>query len=70
MKRPQMVQVLSSPYFSEHRPQIADLAIQYRLATMFIFKSYVRAGGLMSYGVDQMRRAPSGRGNPSDCSSS
>ena len=50
----QMVQVLSSPYFTEHRPQIAGLAIQYRLPTMFIFKSYVKAGGLMSYGVDQM----------------
>ena len=50
----QMVHVLSSPYFTEHRPQIAELAIQYRLPTMFIFKSYVRAGGLMSYGVDQM----------------
>jgi putative ABC transport system substrate-binding protein len=50
----QMVQVISSPYFTEHRPQIADLAIQYRLPTMFIFKSYVKAGGLMSYGVDQM----------------
>jgi putative ABC transport system substrate-binding protein len=50
----QMVQVLSSPFFTEHRPQIAELAIQHRLPTMFIFKSYVKAGGLMSYGVDQM----------------
>jgi hypothetical protein len=50
----QMVQVLSSPYFSEHRAQTADLAIRHRLPTMFIFKSYVEAGGLMPYGVDQM----------------
>jgi putative ABC transport system substrate-binding protein len=31
---------------------IAGLAIEHRLPTMFIFKSYVEAGGLMSYGVD------------------
>jgi len=31
---------------------IASLAIEQRLPAMFIFKSYVEAGGLMSYGVD------------------
>ncbi len=50
----QMVLVLSSPHFVEHRPQIAQLAIQHRLPTMFVFRSYVDAGGLMSYGVDQI----------------
>jgi putative tryptophan/tyrosine transport system substrate-binding protein len=50
----QMVLVLSSPFFTEFRPQIADAAIHYRLPTMFIFKSYVDVGGLMSYGVDRM----------------
>jgi putative ABC transport system substrate-binding protein len=50
----QMVLVLSSPFFSEHRPQIAEAARAYRLPTMFIFRSYVDAGGLMSYGVDQL----------------
>jgi putative ABC transport system substrate-binding protein len=50
----QMVLVLSSPFFSEYRPQIAELAIRHRLPTMFIFKSYVEAGGLMSYGVDRI----------------
>jgi ABC-type uncharacterized transport system substrate-binding protein len=48
----QMLHVLSSPLFSEQRVQIAELAIRYRLPTMFIFKHYVAAGGLMSYGVD------------------
>jgi putative ABC transport system substrate-binding protein len=48
----QMLQVLSSPLFTEHSAQIAELAIRYRLPTMFIFKHYVEAGGLMSYGVD------------------
>jgi putative ABC transport system substrate-binding protein len=50
----QMVQVLSSPHFVQHRPQIAEAAIRHRLPTMFIFRAYVDAGGLMSYGVDQI----------------
>jgi putative ABC transport system substrate-binding protein len=50
----QMVLVLSSGRFTLHRARIADLAIQHRLPTMFIFKTYVEAGGLMSYGVDYL----------------
>jgi putative tryptophan/tyrosine transport system substrate-binding protein len=49
---PQMLLVLSSPLFSDSRARIAELAIQQRLPTMFIFKAYVQAGGLCSYGVD------------------
>ena len=49
---PQMLLVLSSPFFSNHRTRIAELAIEQRLPTMFIFKSYVQAGGLISYGID------------------
>jgi putative tryptophan/tyrosine transport system substrate-binding protein len=49
---PQMLLVLSSPLFTPSRSQIAELAIQYRLPTMFIFKTYVDAGGLLSYGAD------------------
>src|SRR5262249_51001386 len=49
----QILLVLSSPFFAEHRRQLAELAIQHRLPSMFIFKSYVEAGGLMAYGVDQ-----------------
>jgi putative ABC transport system substrate-binding protein len=52
-KGAQMVLILSSPYFTEHRPEIAALAIEHRLPTMYIFRPYVDAGGLMSYGVDQ-----------------
>jgi putative ABC transport system substrate-binding protein len=48
----QTVLVLSSFFFTTHRVRIAELAIQHRLPTMFIFKTYVEAGGLMSYGVD------------------
>ncbi len=50
----QMLLVLSSPLFSLYRREIAKLAIDHRLPTMFIFKAYVEAGGLMSYGVDQI----------------
>jgi putative tryptophan/tyrosine transport system substrate-binding protein len=49
---PQMLLVLSSEFFTLSRSHIAELAIQQRLPTMFIFKIYVQAGGLISYGVD------------------
>jgi len=48
----QVVLVLSSPFFIPHTARIGQLAIEHRLPTMFIVKEYVRAGGLMSYGVD------------------
>jgi ABC transporter substrate binding protein len=58
-----MVLVLSGgPSFGMQRAHIADLAIQHRLPTMFTFKYYVEAGGLMSYGIDTLpifRRAAS-----------
>jgi putative ABC transport system substrate-binding protein len=49
---PQMLLILSSPHFIAQRQRIAYLAIQHRLPAMSIFKFYVEAGGLMSYGVD------------------
>jgi putative ABC transport system substrate-binding protein len=49
---PQMLLVLSSPFFGVYRSRIAELAIEHRLPSMYIFKTYVEAGGLMSYGVD------------------
>ena len=48
----QMVLVQSSPNFIPHQSEIADLAKQHRLPTMFLVKYYVHAGGLMSYGAD------------------
>jgi putative tryptophan/tyrosine transport system substrate-binding protein len=48
----QMVIVFSSPFFTEHASRIAELAIAHRLPTMFTFRHYVEAGGLISYGVD------------------
>jgi putative tryptophan/tyrosine transport system substrate-binding protein len=57
-----MLEVLSSPLFTEHAPLIAALATRYRLPSIFIFKYYVEVGGLMSYSVDTFhmwRRAAS-----------
>ncbi len=49
-----MLLLLSSPFFAMRREQIVSLATQHRLPSMFIFKPYVEAGGLMSYGVDNV----------------
>jgi putative ABC transport system substrate-binding protein len=48
----QILLVLSSPLFAPHNEEIVNLAMRYQLPTMFTFKYYVEAGGLMSYGVD------------------
>jgi ABC-type uncharacterized transport system substrate-binding protein len=48
----QMALLLSSPLFIPHHLRIAELAKHHRLPTMFINKSYVETGGLMSYGAD------------------
>jgi len=45
---------------SSHRTEIADLAIKSRLAAIYQNRSYVEAGGLMTYGASQndlVRRA-------------
>ncbi len=52
--------VLSTPMFSSERRRLVDLAAKHRLPTVFGFRSYVDAGGLMSYGPnvpDLFRRA-------------
>jgi putative ABC transport system substrate-binding protein len=49
-----MLLLLSSPFFAMRRDQIISLAIQHQLPSMFIFKPYVEAGGLMSYGADNV----------------
>jgi putative tryptophan/tyrosine transport system substrate-binding protein len=49
-----MLLLLSSPFFAQQRDQVVQLALAQRLPAMFIFKSYVEAGGLMSYGADSV----------------
>ena len=40
-----MALVLSSPAFSKHNVEIAELAVKHGLPTMFTFKHYVDGGG-------------------------
>jgi putative ABC transport system substrate-binding protein len=52
--------VLSSPMFASHRTKIVELAAMSRLPAVFPASEYVDAGGLMSYGpnnIDLYRRA-------------
>jgi putative tryptophan/tyrosine transport system substrate-binding protein len=49
-----MLLVESSPLFAPYGQRIAELAIEYRLPTMFIARSYVDRGGLISYGPDRV----------------
>lgn len=44
--------VLPIPMFRVEQEQIVDLAAKHRLPTVFHWKPYVHAGGLMSYGPD------------------
>ena len=44
--------VPSTPMFASERRRLADLAAKNRLPTVFSFRDYVDAGGLMSYGPD------------------
>jgi putative ABC transport system substrate-binding protein len=46
--------VLTDPLFILHRAQLADLAAQHRLASVYAVKESVEAGGLMSYGPSLM----------------
>jgi putative ABC transport system substrate-binding protein len=52
----------AAPFFSLRRPQLAELAIRYRMPSIFGNRAYVEAGGLMSYGqkiTDNYLRAAS-----------
>jgi putative ABC transport system substrate-binding protein len=42
--------VMSSPFFFRDRTQLADLALRHRMISMFAFREWVDAGGLLSYG--------------------
>ena len=42
--------VLPGPAFNLHRTRLVDLAAKNRLPSMYGFREYVRAGGLISYG--------------------
>jgi putative ABC transport system substrate-binding protein len=45
--------VLPDIFIGPHRDAIIGFAAQYRLPTVFAFGNFVRAGGLMSYGIEE-----------------
>lgn len=51
-ERAEAFTVLPVPMFRAEQRQIVDLAAKNRLPSVFHWKTYVRAGGLMSYGPD------------------
>jgi putative ABC transport system substrate-binding protein len=44
----------AAPFFALHRPTIAQLAIKYKMPSIYGNRLYVEAGGLMSYGYKQI----------------
>jgi putative ABC transport system substrate-binding protein len=50
--RSQMLLALTSPFFGLQSARLVELTIRHRLPSMFIFKPWTLAGGLMSYGAD------------------
>jgi putative ABC transport system substrate-binding protein len=50
--RPGAVTVLSTPVFDMEHRRLVGLAARHRLPAVYTFKTYVDAGGLMSYGPD------------------
>jgi putative tryptophan/tyrosine transport system substrate-binding protein len=45
-----MLIVATSAFFFRDRARIADFALRHQLASMFVFREWVEAGGLLSYG--------------------
>jgi putative ABC transport system substrate-binding protein len=44
--------VTDDPFFNSYRDKIVGLAARYGIPTMYSFREYAVAGGLMSYGID------------------
>jgi putative ABC transport system substrate-binding protein len=49
-QRDEAVIILSGPEYAEHLKQLAELAIAHRLGSLWQYKDFVHAGGLLSYG--------------------
>jgi ABC transporter substrate binding protein len=41
---------MTSPFFYRDRARLADFALRHRMPSMFVFREWVEAGGLLSYG--------------------
>jgi putative ABC transport system substrate-binding protein len=44
--------VTAGPFFGTRREQLVALAARYMVPTMYQFREYATAGGLLSYGID------------------
>jgi putative ABC transport system substrate-binding protein len=44
--------VSGEPFFDSQRERIVGLATKYAVPTIYAWREYVRAGGLISYGTD------------------
>ena len=44
--------ILSSPFFSEHRQRLMELALRHRLPTMSVGRHFAEAGSLLAVGMD------------------
>jgi putative tryptophan/tyrosine transport system substrate-binding protein len=51
-QRAQAVVVIGEPITLEHRQRVTDLAARHRLPAIYLEGSYVKTGGLISYGPD------------------
>jgi putative ABC transport system substrate-binding protein len=50
--RGRAIAVMESPFFLQNRVRLGELFMRHRLPTVFAFTEHVRAGGLLSYGVN------------------
>ena len=48
---------MTSPLFARDRELLAQTALRHKMASMFVFREYVDAGGLMSYGPNRTAMA-------------
>jgi putative ABC transport system substrate-binding protein len=55
-ERPDALFVATDAYFTNRRVQIVTLAAHHRIAAAFSVRDFVVAGGLISYGTDQLDR--------------
>lgn len=51
-KGPELLQLASGPNMGTYQQVVVDQAMQHRLPAIYIFKTYVERGGLISYGID------------------
>jgi putative ABC transport system substrate-binding protein len=46
------ISIAAGPFFDTRRDRLVSLAARYKVPTMYHFREFTEAGGLMSYGVD------------------